>query len=121
MPAKGDVKFIAFNAFFHAAHNLGLVGGREAKVLTPGEIREATRRFCCRPWADVAEAAKREGKKVEFMRGTCLQATLVSNLLEVYGFGEDERSVTFADSLHRTKLDWTRGAVIFQTESMPMA
>merc|ERR1711897_81046 len=51
MPAKGNMSFYAFNAFFYAANNLGLVDEDEAKVLTLGEIREATQRFCCRPWA----------------------------------------------------------------------
>merc|ERR1712050_480705 len=121
MPAKGNTNFYAFSAFFFAANNLGLVDEDEAKVLTLGEIREATQRFCCRPWADVAEAAEREGKNLEYMRATCLQATLVSNLLEVYGFGDNDTSVTFARQLKETTLDWTRGAVIFQTESMPLA
>lgn len=115
-PASGD--FYAIAGFFYTANGLGLVGWKDTKALTSEDIGEATEKWCAK---DLQTAVSESGKPMKYAKLYCFMGTYVQQSLLVYGFSREyESSVIFSRKLGGINLGWPAGAMLYETQLMPL-
>jgi len=115
-PVQGN--FYAFAGMFYAAHGLGLVGWKDAKVLTPDQIADATASFCPK---DLAYAQKESGQPMKYAKTFCFMGTYVHQILLAFGFQDSQASVTFTRKQKGSNLDWATGGMLYESHLMPLS
>jgi apyrase len=115
-PVSGQ--FYAFAAFFYTANGLGLVGWNDAKALSPNDLSEATETFCSK---DLTTAVRDSGGPMKFVQKYCFMGVYAQQRLLAMGFQQDARSVIFSRKLHGLNLGFPAGAMLYETQLMPLS
>merc|ERR1719486_498712 len=112
-------EFYAFAGFFYAVSGLGLVGWKESKVLAPSEIYQATEEFCSK---DLQSAQRDSGLPMKYVKTYCFLGSYVFSSLSAMGFGREgnDATVRFARQLEQGHLGWPAGAMLYETQVMPL-
>lgn len=115
-PVPVDKRFYGISAFFFVANGLGLVGWKEAKVVTPKAIVDAAETLCGKTY----EEAKADGSSDwKFLKQYCLGGIYAHRAFKSFGFADDSESITFARKIDGQSAGWTLGAAMYEAEMMP--
>mmetsp|Transcript_87613 Transcript_87613/g.230866 ORF Transcript_87613/g.230866 Transcript_87613/m.230866 type:complete len:465 (-) Transcript_87613:70-1464(-) len=110
--------FQAFNSFFYTANGLGLVGWSSSVALSRKQIYDAATTICAK---NITAAVADSGQAVGFAKLYCFMGFFMSHVLEAYGFAEnDSTSVIYSRKIAGKSADWTAGAALFESQSLPL-
>jgi len=110
--------FVGVSAFFTTLYGIGLIGWNESKDVSRWEIEKASTTYCSRTFGEVNATTADSQKR--FIRAYCFMGFYMSNILEAYGFTPFEKRVTYARKMGGQILDWTHGAVLYETIIEPL-
>lgn len=115
--AKLNGSFYALAGFFYTVFGLGLIGWDEAKVLTLSGIATARDTFCAK---DLEDAIRDTKSPAKFVRRYCFLAVYLVETLAALGFEASDTSVTYSRKISNYSLGWTTGAILYETQLMPL-